>query len=290
MRDVWTPANTRFDFDLGLCGGGTVAGADEAGRGSLAGPLVAAAVCLRLRRLGATTTSRPSRPSTTPRSSAGRRAPSSIARSCAGPATSTVVCCSPRTIDERGLHRCNLAALAAARSRRSRRSANSPWSTASSSRRRAAAPSRDRRRRPLRGHRRRLHRRQGDARPAHGRLHERFPSTVRPPRRLRARRAPTGDRRARGLRAAPALVRMHRLRAARAEPTPSGATPAADVRTSTLTVATSSHEVDRLPSRRVTQPRYGGGHERPPDTWAPRRTGSPPVSCSRAGYRILAAT
>ena len=40
--------NERFAFDLAAAGadGAAVAGADEAGRGCLAGPLVAAAVCL----------------------------------------------------------------------------------------------------------------------------------------------------------------------------------------------------------------------------------------------------
>ena len=37
--------NQRFAHDLEYGGGGSVAGADEAGRGCLAGPLVAAAVC-----------------------------------------------------------------------------------------------------------------------------------------------------------------------------------------------------------------------------------------------------
>ncbi len=40
--------NDRFAFDLAAAGadGSAVAGADEAGRGCLAGPLVAASVCL----------------------------------------------------------------------------------------------------------------------------------------------------------------------------------------------------------------------------------------------------
>jgi ribonuclease HII len=37
-------ATDLFDFDLEYCGGGEMAGSDEAGRGCLAGPLVAAAV------------------------------------------------------------------------------------------------------------------------------------------------------------------------------------------------------------------------------------------------------
>ena len=41
----------RVAFDRGLCPSGAVAGADEAGRGSLAGPLVAAAVCFDYARL-----------------------------------------------------------------------------------------------------------------------------------------------------------------------------------------------------------------------------------------------
>ena len=37
--------NERFRFDLEIAGRHAVAGADEAGRGCLAGPLVASAVC-----------------------------------------------------------------------------------------------------------------------------------------------------------------------------------------------------------------------------------------------------
>ena len=43
--------NQRFAYDAALAGEGLVAGADEAGRGCLAGPLVAAAVCFDLAAL-----------------------------------------------------------------------------------------------------------------------------------------------------------------------------------------------------------------------------------------------
>lgn len=107
------PGNARFSFDIGLCGGGAVAGADEAGRGSLAGPLVAAAVCLDYDRLGQDDfaalvalddSKKLSRPARALLYSEILRRAQQV----------TIVCRSPRTIDREGLHRTNLAALAAA--------------------------------------------------------------------------------------------------------------------------------------------------------------------------------
>ncbi len=112
-RRLGPSANTRFDFDLGLCAGSTVAGADEAGRGSLAGPLVAAAVCLDYARLSqddfaALEALDDSKKLSRPVRALLYREILRRARQV------TVTCCSPRTIDRDGLHRCNLAALAAA--------------------------------------------------------------------------------------------------------------------------------------------------------------------------------
>ena len=90
-----------------------MAGADEAGRGCLAGPLVAAAVCVDLERLGR----------------AGARALRDLddSKRLSEPARErlagelmrwadqvVVVAVGPATIDRRGLHRCNLDALARA--------------------------------------------------------------------------------------------------------------------------------------------------------------------------------
>jgi len=109
-----TPSgNTRFDFDLRLCAGGTVAGADEAGRGSLAGPLVAAAVCLDYARLSQEDFAALEALDDSKKLSRSARA--LLYREILRRARQvTVTCCSPRTIDRNGLHRCNLAALAAA--------------------------------------------------------------------------------------------------------------------------------------------------------------------------------
>ena len=105
--------NTRFDFDLGLCAGGTVAGADEAGRGSLAGPLVAAAVCLDYAQLSQADFTAMADLDDSKKLSRSARAllyNEILRRAC----QVTVICCSPHTIDRNGLHRCNLAALATA--------------------------------------------------------------------------------------------------------------------------------------------------------------------------------
>ena len=105
--------NTRFDFDLGLCAGGTVAGADEAGRGSLAGPLVAAAVCLDYAQLSQADFTAMADLDDSKKLSRSARAllyNEILRRAC----QVTVICCSSHTIDRNGLHRCNLAALATA--------------------------------------------------------------------------------------------------------------------------------------------------------------------------------
>jgi ribonuclease HII len=107
--------NERFAFDLAAAGadGASVAGADEAGRGCLAGPLAAAAVCLDYAALD----------------EAGREALSGLddSKRLTGPRREAlyaqivrlarqvvVVLLSPATIDHDGLHRCNLRGLARA--------------------------------------------------------------------------------------------------------------------------------------------------------------------------------
>jgi ribonuclease HII len=105
--------NQRFAFDLDLAGPVAVAGADEAGRGCLAGPLVTAAVCLDYARLGdddfeALRTLDDSKKLTRERR---EELYGEIVRRAR---QVTVVSCSPATIDRRGLHRCNLDGLGAA--------------------------------------------------------------------------------------------------------------------------------------------------------------------------------
>lgn len=107
----WDPV--RFDRRrLADCGpgAGALAGADEAGRGCLAGPLVAAAVLFDYSRVSA-------------RSLAGiddskvltpTRREELYVRILSAAERVSVVAVSAGTIDARGLHRCNLAALAQA--------------------------------------------------------------------------------------------------------------------------------------------------------------------------------
>jgi len=103
----------RFDRELGAR---FVAGADEAGRGSLAGPLVAAAVLFDYERLGlrevrALTGLNDSKQHTLE----GREALYPIVLRCA--TSVAVISRCVRGIDARGLHNTNLAALSAALSR-----------------------------------------------------------------------------------------------------------------------------------------------------------------------------
>ncbi len=107
------PGNPLFTFDLRLCYAGKVAGADEAGRGSLAGPLVAAAVCFDYARLTredykVLTNLNDSKKLTRPEREV--LYPEILRRAH----QVAVVCCSQKTIDREGLHRCNLASLAKA--------------------------------------------------------------------------------------------------------------------------------------------------------------------------------
>ncbi|HTX69478.1 MAG TPA: ribonuclease HII [Thermoleophilia bacterium] len=102
----------KFAFDLAAAGreGAAVAGADEAGRGCLAGPLAAAAVCLDYAALdeagrAALTGLDDSKRLTRERREELYDVIVRLARQV------VVVLLSPATIDRDGLHRCNLAAL-----------------------------------------------------------------------------------------------------------------------------------------------------------------------------------
>ena len=95
--------NERFTFDLDLVGRGSVAGADEAGRGCLAGPIVAAAVCFdyatfRDADFVALDDLNDSKRLTRERRDDCTSRVLGLARQA------VVVCCSPGTIDRRGLH------------------------------------------------------------------------------------------------------------------------------------------------------------------------------------------
>lgn len=104
------PESPLIAFDLERCDGGVLAGADEAGRGCLAGPLAAAAVVFDYRRLDDAAKSElaglKDSKKLTP---AAREAfyPLIIRHA----ARVALVLASARTIDERGLHATNLRAL-----------------------------------------------------------------------------------------------------------------------------------------------------------------------------------
>jgi ribonuclease HII len=105
----------RFAFDLEAAGrdGAAVAGADEAGRGFLAGPLAAAAVCLDYATLGEAGREALSGLDDSKRLTRLRREAlySDVLRYAR---QVTVVLYSPAVIDRDGLHRCNLRGLARA--------------------------------------------------------------------------------------------------------------------------------------------------------------------------------
>jgi len=105
--------NERFAFDLDLVGRAAVAGADEAGRGCLAGPLVATAVCFDYAAMDDADFAALDGLDDSKRVPAARRAAlyGEILRRAR---QVVIVCCSAGTIDRDGLHRCNLGALARA--------------------------------------------------------------------------------------------------------------------------------------------------------------------------------
>lgn len=99
-----------FDLEAGGGDGATVAGADEAGRGCLAGPLAAAAVSLDYAALDAADREALAGLDDSKRLSRSRR--EALYAEILGRARQVVVVlCSPATIDREGLHRCNLRAL-----------------------------------------------------------------------------------------------------------------------------------------------------------------------------------
>ena len=105
--------NERFAFDLDLAGRAAVAGADEAGRGCLAGPLVAAAVAFDYAAMDDGDFAALERLHDSKRIPKARRA--ALYQEVLRRARQVVVvCCSAGTIDREGLHRCNLASLARA--------------------------------------------------------------------------------------------------------------------------------------------------------------------------------
>lgn len=113
VRGPEPAGSARFAFDIDVCAGRTVAGADEAGRGSLAGPLVAAAVCLDYGDLGPADFAALAALDDSKRLGRPERALlyGEILHRAKQVA---IVCCSQHTIDREGLHRSNLAALEAA--------------------------------------------------------------------------------------------------------------------------------------------------------------------------------
>lgn len=105
--------NERFAFDLDLAGRATVAGADEAGRGCLAGPLVAAAVSFDYGAMRSADFAALAALDDSKKIPRARRAElyTEILRRAR---QVVIVCCAVATIDRDGLHRCNLRALARA--------------------------------------------------------------------------------------------------------------------------------------------------------------------------------
>jgi len=107
--------NERFVFDLAAAGadGAAVAGADEAGRGCLAGPLVAASVCFDYAGLDEAALAALDGLDDSKRLTGARRE-MLYAQIVQRARQVVVVLCSPATIDRDGLHRCNLGALSRA--------------------------------------------------------------------------------------------------------------------------------------------------------------------------------
>ena len=103
------PRPSLLDHDLAL-GVGRLAGADEAGRGCLAGPLVAAAVCLDLRSMSSTARAALSGLDDSKRLTPRRRA-ALVGAVWAHAEQVVVIAATPRTIDAEGLHRTNINAM-----------------------------------------------------------------------------------------------------------------------------------------------------------------------------------
>jgi len=101
------PSLLDHDFALGVP---RVAGADEAGRGCLAGPLVAAAVCLDLRSMSSSARDALSGLDDSKRLTPRRRA-ALVGAVWAHAEQVVVISATPRTIDAEGLHRTNINAM-----------------------------------------------------------------------------------------------------------------------------------------------------------------------------------
>jgi len=102
--------NPRFDFDIAIAGRRVVVGADEAGRGCLAGPLVAAAVCLDYRAMGPADMAALDGLDDSKKLNGDCRA-RLYAEVLRRARHVVVVSCSPGTVDRRGLHASNLSSL-----------------------------------------------------------------------------------------------------------------------------------------------------------------------------------
>ena len=103
------PRPSLLDHDLAL-GVDRLAGADEAGRGCLAGPLVAAAVCLDLRSMSSAARDALSGLDDSKRLTPRRRA-TLVGAVWAYAEQVVVISATPRTIDAEGLHRTNINAM-----------------------------------------------------------------------------------------------------------------------------------------------------------------------------------
>ena len=112
MRPLATGLSPLLDHDLQL-GVDRLVGADEAGRGCLAGPLVAAAVCLNLGSMSRAAMEALSGLNDSKRLSPRRRA--ALVGAVMMYAEQVVIISAPsRTIDAHGLHRTNISAMARA--------------------------------------------------------------------------------------------------------------------------------------------------------------------------------
>ncbi|MEI7793548.1 MAG: ribonuclease HII, partial [Thermoleophilia bacterium] len=112
MRPLATGLSPLLDHDLQL-GVDRVVGADEAGRGCLAGPLVAAAVCLNLGSMSRAAMEALSGLNDSKRLSPRRRA-ALVGAVMMYAEQVVIISATSRTIDAHGLHRTNISAMARA--------------------------------------------------------------------------------------------------------------------------------------------------------------------------------
>ena len=170
-----------------------VAGADEAGTRVSRRSARGRGRLLRLRALDRPATTRRWTPSPTRSSSTEERREALYPEVIRRARRVAVVAYSPATIDERGLHVCNLRGLGRPSKALRPPARRGPHRRVRAARLRAGARGRDRRRRPLRGDRRRLRDRQGHPRPRDARAARALPRLrLRPQRGLR-HAVPSGD-------------------------------------------------------------------------------------------------